>query len=88
MTVELDRLTAARLLDGRVGTWPGVSSWAVLWRLERARVTDRQANRDKAIAAYRWVADVWRHADPELQPYVQEAQRRLEALTAERVRGP
>jgi len=29
------------------------------------------------------VADVWRHADPELQPYVAEAKEGLSRLTSE-----
>jgi hypothetical protein len=36
-----------------------------------------------ALESYQWVADVWRHADPELQPYVTEARAALEWLTAE-----
>lgn len=45
----------------------------VLWRLERARVSERLGDRDRATTEYRFVADAWRNADPELQRYVQEA---------------
>ena len=55
----------------------------VLWRLERARVNERLGNLDKALPEYRFVADVWRHADPELQPYVEEAKAALKRLAAE-----
>ena len=37
------------------------------------------ADRDKAVQSYQYVADVWRHADPELQPYVTEAREGLQA---------
>lgn len=56
----------------------------VFWALERGRVHDRLGNRGQAIAAYRFVAEVWRHADPELQPIVQEARGALRRLGAER----
>jgi len=65
---------AARLLDGQLmyaGQIP--ASAEVLWTLERGRVNERLGNRDRARTAYRYVADVWRNADPELQPYVAEA---------------
>lgn len=54
-----------------------------LWNLERGRVNEHLGNRDKAIAAYRFVADVWRNADPELQPYVEEAKAALGRLGGE-----
>ncbi len=54
-----------------------------LWVLERGRVNERLGNREKAIDAYRFVADVWRNADPELQPYVEEAKAALKRLGGE-----
>jgi hypothetical protein len=33
---------------------------------------------------YQFTASVWRHADPELQPYVVEAKQGLARLTSER----
>jgi len=56
---------------------------AVIWALERARVAERLGERDGAIRGYQYVADVWRHADPELQPYVTEATQGLARLTSE-----
>ena len=44
-----------------------------LWWLERARLAELLNEPAKAIEAYRYVADLWRHADPELQLYVREA---------------
>ncbi len=44
---------------------------------------ERLGRRDKAIPEYRFVTDVWRHADPELQPYVEEAKAALQRLTGE-----
>jgi tRNA A-37 threonylcarbamoyl transferase component Bud32/tetratricopeptide (TPR) repeat protein len=55
----------------------------VLWTLERARVAERMGNREKAVHGYQYVADIWRHADPELQPYVAEAQEGLRRMTNE-----
>jgi hypothetical protein len=55
----------------------------VLWYLERGRVAERLGDRDRAPEAYRFVAAAWRHADPELQPYVAEARAGLGRLTAE-----
>jgi tetratricopeptide (TPR) repeat protein len=72
---------AARLLDRQLVEIfvPSV----VLWTLERARVADRMGDRDKAIRNYQYVAGIWRHADPELQPYVTEARQALARLTSE-----
>jgi hypothetical protein len=73
----------------RVGRrWPGTTSCSngfddVLWTLERARIFDRLGRRDQALESYALVADAWRTADPELQPYVHESRAatvRLEAL--------
>jgi hypothetical protein len=50
---------------------------------ERGRVHERLGNREVAADAYRFVADVWRNADPELQPFAQEAARGLARLNAE-----
>jgi serine/threonine protein kinase len=55
----------------------------VLWTLERARVAERMGDREKAVHGYQFVADVWRHADPELQPYVTEAREGLGRMTSE-----
>jgi tetratricopeptide (TPR) repeat protein len=75
---------AAVLLDlrlERAGFLPGPLQPEV-WVLERGRVNDRLGNRAKAIRAYRYIAEVWRNADPELQPYVQEARTALRRLGA------
>jgi hypothetical protein len=62
--------------------------WPVNWDpsagmlvLERARVADRLGQREQAAELYRYVADLWRNADPELQPYVVEARARLRRLS-------
>jgi hypothetical protein len=55
----------------------------VVWALEGGRVNDRIGNRDRAIEAYSFVAQSWRHADPELQPVVAEARAALSRLTGE-----
>ena len=55
----------------------------VLWTLERARVAERLGDREKAARDYQYVANVWRHADPELQPYVTEAREGLTRVVGE-----
>ena len=87
-----NRLTVVELLiaTGRIREaserlerrWPGTSSCGssyddVIWTLERARVRERLGRRSEAAEDYRFVIDVWRHADPELQRYVREAREAL-----------
>jgi len=72
---------AARLLEGELLYAGQMTTPAeVLWILERGRVNERLGNRSLARTAYRFVADVWRNADPELQPYVAEARAALARL--------
>ena len=54
-----------------------------LWRLERARVAERLGQHDKAVQEYRFLADLWRTADPELRPEVEEAKAALKRLAGE-----
>ena len=56
---------------------------SILWQLERGRVNERLGNRSEALTAYRRVATIWRHADPELKPYADEAQAAVERLARE-----
>ena len=56
---------------------------SILWVLERGRVNERLGNRQVAADAYRFVADVWRHADPELQPFAREGREGLARLNTE-----
>jgi serine/threonine-protein kinase len=72
---------AARLLDRQLVDIYAPSE--ILWTLERARVAERLGEREKASQDYQYVANVWRHADPELQPYVAEAREGLTRVTAE-----
>jgi hypothetical protein len=60
--------------------WTGVDAEVVL---ERARLAERLGEREMAIKSYRFVAEVWRHADPELQPFVREARNGLDRVMAE-----
>ena len=46
---------------------------AVLAALERAHIAERLGDREKALARYGFVLKVWRKADPELRPYVEQA---------------
>jgi serine/threonine-protein kinase len=67
---------------------PYVLDWPVgldgLRMMQRGRVAERLGRREVAMESYHWVANVWHHADPELQPYVAEARAGLTRLTAER----
>jgi serine/threonine-protein kinase len=72
---------AAEVFEGH---YPGFMMPAAgLWRLQRGRALERLGRRDEAIEDYRFTASVWRHADPELQPYVTEARQALARLTSE-----
>jgi serine/threonine-protein kinase len=51
-----------------------------LWMLLRGRVAERLGDRETARRAYQFVAEVWRHADPILQGYVEEARAALRRL--------
>jgi hypothetical protein len=54
-----------------------------IWALERARLAEKLGEHEKAKLWHPYVAAVWRHADPELQPSVAEAREALGRLTAE-----
>jgi serine/threonine-protein kinase len=94
-TCDYERLQAVRLLAARGDDrraarqfddliWGGWGSpMAVFARLERARIAERLNDRETALRQYQYVVDVWRTADPELQPYVTEARDALARLGAE-----
>ena len=72
---------AGAVLDQWV--WKAEGPFFVLGRLERARIAETLGERHKATDAYQFVVDVWRRADPELQPYVVEARNALARLARE-----
>jgi serine/threonine-protein kinase len=90
-----DRILTARLLaaEGRLEQaaavlerawpWRTLNALEPVWHLERARLAERMGKRDVATAAYRFVVDVWRNADPELDAYVAEARAALKRLGGE-----
>jgi hypothetical protein len=53
----------------------------ILFRL--AELYEGRSDRARAANYYSQFADLWRGADPDLQPRVADARRRLAALTAE-----
>jgi eukaryotic-like serine/threonine-protein kinase len=55
----------------------------VLATLTAAGAAERLGQRKRAAAHYQFVVDVWRQADSELEPYVQEARAGLGRLAAE-----
>jgi hypothetical protein len=75
---------AARFLTDK--NWWFPRAWHVVWALERGRVNERLGNEEEAVEAYALVVDTWRHADPELQPVVEEARAALARLSGERPR--
>ena len=72
---------AAEVLEG--APCCRITPLRVLLDLERARIAERLHDVPRAIEGYRYVVGMWRHADPELQPFVAEARQGLERLTAE-----
>jgi hypothetical protein len=72
---------AGAVLDRWV--WRGEGPLFVLGRLEQARTAETLGERQKALDAYQFVVDVWRRADPELQPFVVEARAALTRMNRE-----
>ena len=90
-----EKLTEARLLDAlgqarQAGAvldrwvWTGGDALFVIGVLKRGRIAEGLGERQKARDSYQFVADVWRRADRELEPYLREARAGLERLAAER----
>jgi tetratricopeptide (TPR) repeat protein len=67
-----------------IGRLPLDAVWRarVLYRL--GELYEERGDRVKAADRYAEFVKLWKHADPELQPKVTEAKRRLEALSGER----
>ena len=72
---------AARVFDHQV-TMP-LTVGSVLGTLERGRIAERLGDHATAAQNYGFVVAVWRNADPELRPYVEEAHAALARLGAE-----
>ena len=73
---------AGAVLDQWV--WKAEGPLFVLGRLEQGRIAEGLGERQKARDSYQFVVDVWRHADPGLEPYVRESRAGMERLAAER----
>ena len=63
--------------------WTGEPPLFVLGVLERGRIAEDLGERQKAMDSYQFVLDVWRRADPQLQPFVIEARNALTRLMRE-----
>jgi eukaryotic-like serine/threonine-protein kinase len=74
---------AAALLDRIIPLYNVLDQYSVPALLERGRIAERQGDPARALEAYRAVSDMWRDADPELQPFVAEARAGLSRLEAE-----
>ncbi|MFN2565910.1 MAG: protein kinase [Gemmatimonadaceae bacterium] len=70
------RTIEAFVWNGSSFAWPSRTAMA----LDAAHIAERLGERERALRAYRNVVEVWRTADPALQPYVTEARRGLERL--------
>jgi hypothetical protein len=90
-----EKLTESRLLNAfgqkrQAGAvldrwvWSGEGVFFVLGVLEQGRIAESLGERQKAIDSYQFVVDVWRHADPELEPYIRDARAGLERLASVR----
>src|SRR2546421_1841811 len=72
---------AARVFDQQV-TMP-LSVGSILGTLDRGRIAERLGDLATAARNYRFVIAVWRNADSEVRPYVEEAHAALARLGAE-----
>jgi hypothetical protein len=63
--------------------WSAGGPLFVLGILERGRIAEGLGQRQKATDSYQFVIDVWRRADPQLQPFVVEARTALTQLKRE-----
>jgi hypothetical protein len=93
--VWYERITLARLLAAlgrerealdvldREFPFPAFIFHRGTWALERARLAEKLGQGEKARYWYGFVARLWRHGDPELQPIVAEAREALTRLTSE-----
>ena len=85
-TVELARLLDARRMDTEAARLLAQDSPGYafptdgFWELYRARLFTRRGERVSAARSYRFVRDVWAHADPSFQPYRREAMEALARL--------
>jgi tetratricopeptide (TPR) repeat protein len=60
-----------------------IDAFKLVWILEHvAPLYERRGDRAKARAAYARMADLWKDADPELQPRVAHARERMAALSS------
>ncbi len=71
---------AVALLDSDL---PSISPSWVLGVLDAGRIAERLGDRPAATRCYRFVTEVWRNADRELQPHVAEARAALRRLSGE-----
>jgi len=79
-----DPEAAAQLERPMSGFQPAFMPVEILRALERGRVNERLGNRERAIEGYALVVRAWRHGDPELQGFVDEARAALTRLSAEK----
>jgi tetratricopeptide (TPR) repeat protein len=70
LALELGRLDQAERAFRALWKQDGTPAY-----LQLARILERTGRPAEALEAYRFVAFAWRHADPELQPAVEEARR-------------
>jgi len=80
LTSQSQAREAGAVLD-RWLYWIDEGPLFVLGVLEQGRIAEGLGERDKATQSSQFVVDVWRHADPQLQPVVVEARNALARIT-------
>lgn len=75
--------SSSRYQEGRRNPIPNDPVLLALAEEHAALLADRLGDHEKAKQYYARFIKLWKDADPELQPRVRNAQRRLEQLTAE-----
>jgi hypothetical protein len=76
LSLELGRLDQAERAFRTLWRQDGTPSY-----LQLARILERTGRPTEALEAYQFVASAWRHADPELQPQVEEARQAVARLS-------
>jgi tetratricopeptide (TPR) repeat protein len=76
LSLELGRLDQAERAFRALWRQDGTPAY-----LQLARMLERTGRPAEALEAYKFVAYAWRHADPELQPAVEEARQAVTRLS-------
>ena len=70
----------SRFTSGRATGVGVLATWLPLTHRRLGELYDAKGNADSAMSHYSKFVDLWKNADPELQPQVQKARERLKEL--------